>query len=448
MMASARPPPLLDVRTVRPLRAGALLALCCLLGGVCAAETAAAAAGAAAVSADAATAAAAAADAVASSGPVTSLDTANFAAFVSQSTHVPVVVEFFAPWCGHCKALAPTYEHVAREVGERVLFGKVDATAHRDLASAHGVRGYPTIVWFKGGAEHFRQYRGPQTLAGLRDLATAITSDAVAALKSEEALAEFKAAHPVSFVLLANSDVDGQDAKAAVEAFTFACASLQDVAKCAAIGLLPPEAVPDGLTISVARFESSTVAAAEGREEGAAASDAAAVVVAPIVLPLDGTVPLARDQLPEIIKKWMEQFYLPLVTEVSGVNFGQVTRAGRVSVFAICADAASAAAMRSDVLLPVVHPVTAKPEIRDVLPRFNFGTFVIDDERAERFVEKFGITKASAPQLVGLDYATDVFYHSAAAYEVGAACLPACLRARVRAWVLRAFAACIACHGL
>jgi protein disulfide-isomerase-like protein len=76
----------------------------------------------------------------------------------------PAFVEFYAPWCGHCKKLAPEYDIVG-EVFSRhsdsVSVAKVDCDAHGDLCKAHGVSGYPTLKWFdaSGAAESYSDGR-------------------------------------------------------------------------------------------------------------------------------------------------------------------------------------------------------------------------------------------------------------------------------------------------
>jgi len=77
------------------------------------------------------------------------LDPSNFDKIV-KDTDKDVLVEFYAPWCGHCKSLTPTYEKVAQslEGDNGVVIAKVDADAHKELGSQYGVTGFPTIKFF------------------------------------------------------------------------------------------------------------------------------------------------------------------------------------------------------------------------------------------------------------------------------------------------------------
>ena len=81
---------------------------------------------------------------------ITELDNSNFDATISAP--VPVVVDFWAPWCGPCKAIAPILEELATELGNAVKICKVNVDNNSEIAGKFEIRAIPTILVFKDGA--------------------------------------------------------------------------------------------------------------------------------------------------------------------------------------------------------------------------------------------------------------------------------------------------------
>lgn len=91
----------------------------------------------------------------------------NFQALVMDSND-HWLVEFYAPWCGHCKNLAPEWETAAKELKGSVKLGAVDATVHTSLASKYEIKGFPTIKIFSAGPKSRPvDYNGPRESSGI-----------------------------------------------------------------------------------------------------------------------------------------------------------------------------------------------------------------------------------------------------------------------------------------
>jgi len=84
------------------------------------------------------------------------LTDASFPAHI-QRTSLPVVVDFWAPWCGPCKMMAPHFARAAAQLGPRVRFAKLNTDENPDTASRFGIRSIPTMILFKDGREIARQ---------------------------------------------------------------------------------------------------------------------------------------------------------------------------------------------------------------------------------------------------------------------------------------------------
>jgi thioredoxin 2 len=101
------------------------------------------------------------------------LNDANFARHVAEGD-LPVVVDFWAPWCGPCRMMAPAYEEAARRLEPRVRFAKLNTDESPGTATQYGIRSIPTLIVFKGGREVARQ----SGAAGVEQLARWISDAA------------------------------------------------------------------------------------------------------------------------------------------------------------------------------------------------------------------------------------------------------------------------------
>ncbi len=89
-------------------------------------------------------------------GKPVELTTANFSKVINK-TDVPVVVDFWAPWCGPCKMMSPIFEQTAMTVEPRARLAKLNTEVAQNIAAQYGIRSIPTLVVFKNGKEVTRQ---------------------------------------------------------------------------------------------------------------------------------------------------------------------------------------------------------------------------------------------------------------------------------------------------
>uniref|UniRef100_A0A7P0T8C0 protein disulfide-isomerase n=1 Tax=Homo sapiens TaxID=9606 RepID=A0A7P0T8C0_HUMAN len=127
------------------------------------------------------------------------------------AAHKYLLVEFYAPWCGHCKALAPEYAKAAGKLkaeGSEIRLAKVDATEESDLAQQYGVRGYPTIKFFRNGdTASPKEYTAAESLVESSEVAVIGFFKDVESDSAKQFLQAAEAIDDIPFGITSNSDV-------------------------------------------------------------------------------------------------------------------------------------------------------------------------------------------------------------------------------------------------
>ncbi|KAK6348936.1 hypothetical protein TWF730_009697 [Orbilia blumenaviensis] len=152
--------------------------------------------------------------AVAAAGSnVIDLTPKNFDEIITNSGK-PALVKFFAPWCGHCKKMAPTYDELGdafESVKDQVVIAKVDADKHRELGKRFDVKGFPTLKWFDGKSDKPVTYDSARTLEAMSKYITDKTGIKLkgAAAPKKEPVSPVKTLTDSNFEGIANDPAKG-----------------------------------------------------------------------------------------------------------------------------------------------------------------------------------------------------------------------------------------------
>jgi len=260
---------------------------------------------------------------------VTVLTAKNFDEVINANTHV--LVEFYAPWCGHCKKLAPEYAAAAAELkasGNKAVLAKLDADSEKELGKKFEVEGFPTLKWFVNGKP--QEYNGGRVTKEIVSWVEKHTGPAYKSINSNQELAaEIEAAKDKPVVVAVLADQSGAVAQ---EFFTAA----QDDASGAVFLIASPGSVTDGLpsTDSIVMKisgRSDETLPVEPAPQAKAINDWIAVYSLPLVVPFSQDTQSAifgspvKSQLLAFVEPEKHAAILSRLEAAAGVRRGKIT---------------------------------------------------------------------------------------------------------------------------
>ncbi|THG93397.1 hypothetical protein EW026_g7827 [Hermanssonia centrifuga] len=131
-------------------------------------------------------------------GSVSALDETSFEEMIKEGH---AFIKFYAPWCGHCKKLAPIWVQLAKQMRDKLNIAEVDCEAHSSICRSQGISGYPMLFYYGGNGSGKTEYSGGRKLEQLKAFAEKVSGPAVQKLKDEN-LEDEVTAHPVIYLLL------------------------------------------------------------------------------------------------------------------------------------------------------------------------------------------------------------------------------------------------------
>jgi protein disulfide-isomerase A1 len=269
-----------------------------------------------------------------------------------------LLVEFYAPWCGHCKALAPEYVKAAQTLAEKdspIKLGKVDATEESKLAEKFDVRGYPTLKFFKNGKD--LEYNGGRTADTIVTWLEKKTGPPAKTLEDVEGAKAFIADNEIAIVGFFK-DIESADAKA----FLGAAGSMDDY--------------PFAITSVAAVFEEFKVA------------DSGVVLFKNFD---EGRNDLEGEVTEDAIVKFVSGNALPLVVEFNQET-AQKIFSGEIKSHLLLFVSASAEDYSAKMDI-------AKGIAKDHKGEMLFVTINTDEEDHKRIMEFFGLDESELPSM-------------------------------------------------
>ena len=284
------------------------------------------------------------------------------------------IVEFYAPWCGHCKHLAPIYDAAADKVEAKGLMkmGKIDATEEVSLAKRYGVKGYPTLKYLRDGELH--KYTGERTVDGFVEFAEKMNGEAIQEITTKYVLSKFQMKKDVTYIYGPGKETEGFEKKNAYQVYSDVAYKLQaDEYFAVAIEHEMQEK-------AVKKLKSKSYIARLERGEA----------------PQFFTGEMTEDA----IINWIDDTKHPTVIQLDAKNFYNSAHAGKFLVTLVLNPKANNKQQLAE-LTKLARKSSKNPLEPHVQEKFLYGW--IDGVEHKKFVKQYGITEKALPSVVIFD---------------------------------------------
>lgn len=294
------------------------------------------------------------------------------------------LVEFYAPWCGHCKALAPVYQEAAAEI-KTLRFAKIDATAFSTIRKEAGVTGFPTVFWMRNGKLHKNPHGN--TKSGFEKLASRLQQPPILVAETAEALEkDLFQDDAVKFLLLANKEsTDLQTAFQAVASENHDAISF----------LQTPATV--GATLLTLENDNAGVFRVEQGEY-------------PQKFEFE-----AGDNIQNLEEKmlaWVNNKKESTVINITSSKFYPLTRAGRVVIIAMYANDEDQSSFK-EALGEIARSDDASTA--KIASTMYFGTMRASIKGMDKFLERYGIAMSDLPRVIAFDNSKRQYWYTGVA---------------------------------
>jgi protein disulfide-isomerase A1 len=294
------------------------------------------------------------------------------------------LVEFYAPWCAHCKKLAPIYEEAAKEV-QNFRFAKIDATANKASATKYEIKGYPSIKWVRDG--HFRPYRNGHSVQGFAGLATKLYAPPVTEINDVATYNKLNEDHAVWF-LLGYSDAS-EDVLKVMEAYKEVARKYQDE-------------LHFGVTYSkevLSLIKKGKKVAEQGVKKPFIAKMHANGEEAPGMFDIkfEDFIAMEKDDRADKLSVWTYDQKMPLVTDLSGMTFYDASHSGRMLCAAVTGSDEDKKKFKEG-FLQLARPTSSLSQ--EVQSKFYFGVMDGTEDRVDKFLSQYGIDVKELPKVV------------------------------------------------